>query len=72
MWESPSQNQPFIDGNKRTAFAASYTFLVINGAQLTTGLDETLKFLSGFMRLGHSASSGSMSGCNTSVVISAA
>ena len=27
LWESLSQNHPFIDGNKRTAFAATYTFL---------------------------------------------
>ncbi len=47
LWESLSQNHPFIDDNKRTAFAATYTFLVINGAQLTAGLDETLDFVSG-------------------------
>ena len=47
LWESLSQNHPFIDGNKRTAFAVTYTFLAINGAQLTTGLDETLNIVSG-------------------------
>lgn len=31
LWESLSQNHPFIDGNKRTAFASMYTFLAING-----------------------------------------
>jgi death-on-curing family protein len=31
LWESLAQNHPFIDGNKRTAFAVTYTFLVING-----------------------------------------
>ena len=31
LWESLSQNHPFIDGNKRTAFAATSTFLAING-----------------------------------------
>jgi death-on-curing protein len=25
LWESLSQNHPFVDGNKRTAFAAAYT-----------------------------------------------
>jgi len=34
LWESLSQNHPFLDGNKRTAFAATYTFLAINGARL--------------------------------------
>ena len=37
LWESLSQNHPFIDGNKRTAFAATYTFLAINGSRLTSG-----------------------------------
>ena len=31
LWESLSQNHPFIDGNKRTAAAVAYTFLKING-----------------------------------------
>ena len=52
LWESLSQNHPFMDGNKRTAFAATYTFLAINGAQLTTGLEETLKFVSGLYEAG--------------------
>jgi len=52
LWESLSQNHPFTDGNKRTAFAATYTFLVINGAQLTAGLDETLDFVSGLYEAG--------------------
>ena len=46
LWESLSQNHPFIDGNKRTAFAATYTFLVINGAQLTVGAEEADAFIS--------------------------
>jgi death-on-curing protein len=45
LWESLSQNHPFIDGNKRTAFAATYTFLAINGARLTADANETYKFL---------------------------
>ena len=47
VWESLSQNHPFLDGNKRTAFATMYTFLAINGAQLTAAADETWAFLSG-------------------------
>ena len=31
LWESLSQNHPFVDGNKRTAFAATYVFLAIKG-----------------------------------------
>ena len=45
LWESLSQNHAFIDGNKRTAFAAMYTFLAINGARLTAGADETYAFV---------------------------
>src|SRR5260221_12502763 len=46
LWESLAQNHPFIDGNKRTAFAATYTFLTINGAQLTANAEEAYAFLS--------------------------
>jgi len=45
LWESLSQNHPFFDGNKRTAFAATYTFLAINGARLTADAKETYIFL---------------------------
>ena len=38
-------NHGFIDGNKRTAFAATYTFLAINGARLTAGAPETIEFV---------------------------
>jgi death-on-curing protein len=47
LWESLSQNHPFIDGNKRTAFAAVYTFLAINGFDLKAEPDETYSFISG-------------------------
>jgi death-on-curing protein len=41
LWESLSQNHPFIDGNKRTAFAAMYTFLAINEIRPTASAGET-------------------------------
>ena len=41
LWVSLAQNHPFIDGDKRTAFAATYTFLTINGARLTADTEET-------------------------------
>lgn len=31
LWESLSQNHPFIDGNKRAALAATEVFLRLNG-----------------------------------------
>jgi len=47
LWESLSENHPFVDGNKRTAFAAMVTFLAIHGATLTADADEAWRFLSG-------------------------
>lgn len=47
LWESLSQNHPFIDGNKRTAFAAVYTFLAINGFEFNADPDETYIFIIG-------------------------
>jgi death-on-curing protein len=41
LWESLGQNHPFVDGNKRTAFAATYTFLAINGARVTASAQAT-------------------------------
>ncbi len=32
-----ARNHPFVDGNKRTAFVALETFLVLNGVALTAG-----------------------------------
>ncbi|MBI1216643.1 MAG: type II toxin-antitoxin system death-on-curing family toxin [Alphaproteobacteria bacterium] len=46
LWESLAQNYPFIDGNKRTAFAVTYTFLVLNGARLTADAEATYVFIS--------------------------
>lgn len=45
LWESLAQNHPFVDGNKRTAFAATYTFLAINGLRITATADATYKFI---------------------------
>ena len=47
LWESLAQNHPLIDGNKRTAFAATYTFLAINGARLTATPGDAYAFVSG-------------------------
>jgi death-on-curing protein len=45
LWESLAQNHAFIDGNKRAAFAATYTFLAINGARLAPDAEETFAFI---------------------------
>ena len=34
LWESLSQNHPFIDGNKRVAVTVTAAFLKVNGYQL--------------------------------------
>ncbi len=47
LWESLSQNHPFVDGNKRAAFAATYTFLAINGGRFAVGADEAITFVTG-------------------------
>jgi death-on-curing protein len=52
LWESLAQNHPFIDGNKRTAFAVTYTFLAINGAHVTAEADATYAFISGLYETG--------------------
>lgn len=45
LWESMAQNHPFIDGNKRTAFATTYTFLAINGTHITAEAAATYAFI---------------------------
>src|ERR1700749_3615597 len=53
LWESMSQNHPFIDGNKRTAFAAAYTFLAINGARWIADAQSTETFILGLYASGN-------------------
>lgn len=45
LWESLSQNHPFVDGNKRTAFASMYSFLGINGFELEAEWDTAAQFV---------------------------
>jgi death-on-curing protein len=35
-----ARNHPFIDGNKRTALVASFTFLYVNGFRMTSSQEE--------------------------------
>lgn len=53
LWESLAQNHPFLDGNKRVAFAATYTFLAINGLWITAKAEETFTFIDGLHQAGH-------------------
>lgn len=52
LWESLSQNHPFVDGNKRASFAVTYTFLAINGARLTANAREAEDFILGRYAVG--------------------
>ena len=52
LWESLGQNHAFIDGNKRIAFAATYTFLAINGVTVRATSDETFAFINGLYEAG--------------------
>jgi death-on-curing protein len=45
LWESFLMNHPFVDGNKRTAFAVMDIFLRVNGIRLTTKSIEVGDFL---------------------------
>lgn len=52
LWESLAQTHPFIDGNKRTAFAVTYTFLAINGGRITAQALPTHTFIIGLHEAG--------------------
>lgn len=45
LWESLSENHPFVDGNKRTALACAYTFLAINGFRMKADPETLWAFL---------------------------
>ena len=45
LWESMAQNHPFIDGNKRTAFAVTDVFLKMNDIMITASPEETTSFV---------------------------
>jgi death-on-curing protein len=45
LLESLAINHPFIDGNKRVAFAATDTFLRINGFRFTINSNQIFKKL---------------------------
>jgi len=52
LWESLSQNHPFVDGNKRTAFAATYAFLFINGLRIVARDEDAQEFVLGLYESG--------------------
>ena len=47
LWESFLMNHPFVDGNKRTAFAVMDVFLRINGIRIQSNSQMTGDFIYG-------------------------
>ena len=47
LWESLSQNHPFIDGNKRVAVTVTGAFLMVNGKRLQFTDAAAYSFLMG-------------------------
>lgn len=45
LWESLSQNHPFLDGNKRVALAVTYTFLTLNGHKPKIDVNEAIQYI---------------------------
>ena len=45
LMESLANNHPFLDGNKRVAFAAAHTFLLINGFDLGVDAPAAYEFI---------------------------
>ena len=47
LWESFLMNHPFVDGNKRTAFAVMDVFLRVNGIRIVSNSQRSGDFLYG-------------------------
>jgi death on curing protein len=45
LMESLANNHPFLDGNKRVAFDATHTFLLVNGFTIVADPAETYVFV---------------------------
>ncbi len=52
LFESLSQNHPFLDGNKRTAITATGVFLMMNGCKLIFDDVEAYQWLMGLYESG--------------------
>ena len=45
LMESLANNHPFLDGNKRVAFASAHTFLLVNGFDLAVDSISAFEFM---------------------------
>ena len=52
LWESLAQNHPFVDGNKRAAFASVHSFLLVNGWDISADSLTTYNFINGLFEKG--------------------
>lgn len=52
LWESLSQNHPFVDGNKRVAVTTTAAFLRVNGYGLEFDDIDAFSFLAGLYETG--------------------
>jgi death-on-curing protein len=52
LWESLSQNHPFVDGNKRVAVTMMAAFLRVNGCRLEFNDADAFSFLLGLYETG--------------------
>ena len=52
LWESLSQNHPFLDGNKRVAITVTAAFVRVNGYRLEFDDGEAFAFLIGLYESG--------------------
>lgn len=52
LMESLIQNHPFIDGNKRIAVNAAFTFLIFNGHEILTDEKRAFDFIFGLFQTG--------------------
>ena len=53
LFESLSQNHPFLDGNKRTSITAAAVFLMMNGCKLVFDDIEAYQWLMGLYESGN-------------------
>lgn len=52
LWESLAMNHPFVDGNKRVAYACVEIFLQLNGADISASNLEAEHFIYGNLEAG--------------------
>lgn len=45
LMQSIAKNHPFVDGNKRTAYTATYTFLKLNQIQIMISDKQVVEFM---------------------------